>query len=187
MPGRNLPMTYNAMLEDAHSVKDNSKLYKAKSLEISDARISQLVARCAIELSSSASNKPLALSNTDEVKTRTIAYITACAEASCFPSVNGWARSMGLSRNAIYDYRNRNPEHETSKWIDLTLDAFSEVLTESALRNNCNSIVAIFIQKAQYGMHEQDEHIIKPIVENPLGAPLSTEEIRERYKDMPED
>ena len=57
---------------------------------------------------------------------------------------------------------------------------------KQALRNNCNSIVAIFIQKAQYGVHEQDEHI-KPIVENPLGAPLSTEEIRERYKDMPED
>ena len=68
----------------------------------------------------------------------------------------------------------------------MTLDAFSEVLTESALRNNCNSIVAIFIQKAQYGMREQDE-LIKPVLDSPLGKITSSEEIREKYKDLPDD
>lgn len=179
-------MPFNAMIEDARSVKGNSRLYKAKSLEVSDARISDLVAKCAVELSSSAAGKPIALNDTDTVKQQTIAYIRACAEAACFPSVSGWARSMGFSRNALYDFRNRNPEHETSRWIDMTLDAFSEVLTESALRNNCNSIVAIFIQKAQYGMREQDE-LIKPILDNPLGKITSREEILEKYKDLPED
>ena len=174
------------MLEDAKSVRNNSKVYKAKSLEISDARISALVAKCAIELSQSANNDPVALNDTDIVKSRTIAYISACAEASCFPSVNGWARSMGMSRSAIYDFRNRNPEHETSRWIDLTLDAFSEVLSESALRNNCNSIVAIFIQKAQYGMREQVE-LIKPVINNSLGLLQSADEIREKYKDLVDD
>ncbi len=186
MSAKNAPMSYNSMIEDARSVKTNSKLYKAKSLEISDARISELVAQCAVELLNSASCKPITLNDTETVKQQTITYISACAEAACFPSVNGWARSMGFSRNALYDFRNRNPEHETSRWIDMTLDAFSEIITQSALRNNCNSIVAIFIQKAQYGMREQNEYI-KPIVDDPLGKIASREEIIDKYKDLPED
>ena len=186
MPGKNAPMSYNAMIEDARNIKDNSKLYKAKSLEVSDARISELVAQCAVELTNSAACDPITLNDTETVKQQTIAYISACAKAACFPSVNGWARSMGFSRNALYDFRNRNPEHKTSQWIDMTLDAFSEIITQSALRNNCNSIVAIFIQKAQYGMREQEEHI-KPVLDSPLGKITSSEEIREKYKDLPDD
>lgn len=187
MHAKNPPMAYSDMVEDAKAVRDNSKLYKAKSLEISDERISSIVAKCTHDLSViSAHENHITLADTQAVKDYTIAYFTACIQASCFPSVSGWARSMGISRRAIYDFRNNKPEHETSKWIDITLDAFSDILSEAALRNNCNSIIAIFIQKAQYGMREQEEHI-KPIMENKLGVIPSSAEIKEKYKYLPED
>lgn len=186
MNAKHPPMTYHDMIEDAKEIRENSKLYKAKSLEISDERITSIIAKCTADLASIVDGKHITLNDTEMVQDYTIAYFSACAKASCFPSVSGWARSMGLSRRAIYDFRNAKPDHDTSKWIDLMLDTFSDILSEAALRNNCNSIIAIFIQKAQYGMKEHDEHI-KPVMQDQLGETLSAEEIKNKYKDLPED
>ena len=53
------------------------------------------------------------------------------------------------------------------------------------MRNNCNSIVSIFLQKAVYGLREAVELIAK--TEEPLGDTVTAEDLARRYADLVED
>ena len=61
-------------------------------------------------------------------------------------------------------------------------DLCADVLNQSALKNNANSIVSIFLNKAMYGFRETNELILTP---NKPGyeeeAAYSAEDIRKRY------
>lgn len=110
-------------------------------------RKSALVSKTTAELVEAATAEAISLTDTETVKARTVLYLKACEASSSFPSVAGLARSMGLSRQAIYDCINRNSPVETAAWLEVVRDAFSDLLSEAALRNNCNNITAIFCKR----------------------------------------
>lgn len=178
--GKNLPaQSFTEMVEAGTEKRKNSSLYKAQSAAFVDEQLAALVAKTAGELVEAATTEPVSLTDLETVKARTVLYLKACETSSCFPSVAGLARSMGLSRQALYDCITRNSPKDTSAWLELCRDAFSDLLSEAALRNNCNNITAIFLQKALYGLRETVEVVARQ--ENgPLGPLVDQAELERR-------
>lgn len=177
--GNNTPaQTFPQMVEAGTEQKRQSKLYKAESAQFVDERLSALVGKTAAELATAAEAKPVSLADTELVKERTILYLKACEASSSFPSVAGLARSMGLSRQALYDCVWRRSPPSTAEWLELCRDSFSDILAEASLRNDCNNITAIFLQKALYGLHETIEVVAK--AEEPLGTTPDQRALEER-------
>lgn len=184
--GKNPSQTYAEMIDSTSNKRNTSKLYKAQSLEVSDDRISETVDKVGCELSAIAtSGKRVSLNDTETVKAQSILYVKACTQTASCPSMSGWARCMGMSRHAIYDFIRRHPDHPTSEWAMICHDAFSDILAESALRNNCNSIVSIFLQKAMYGMN--DNPATMPVIITDQSDELTAEEIARKYSDIPDE
>lgn len=177
--GKNLPsQSMDEMIETGRQQRQSSKLYKAQSAEFSEHRISELIGKTTKELGEVAKTEPISLSDTEKVRERTLLYLRACQEAAVLPSIAGLARSMGLARRSLYHcIENRSPA-ATADWLEICRDAFSDVLSDTALRNDCNSIVAIFLQKALYGLRESVEIIAK--TENPIGDEISQDVLTER-------
>lgn len=167
MPKRKEPQTFPQMIEYGETTKKKSKLYKAQSAEFVDERLTNLIAKTAYELAQIADTEPVELADTERVKERTMLYLRACQETAVIPSITGLAVSMGLSRQAVYDCIWRQSPLSTAKWLELCRDTFSDLLSNAALRNDCNSIVSIFIQKAVYGLRESVEVVARN--ETPLG------------------
>lgn len=179
--GKNLPaQTFNEIVEDGQAKRKQSKLYKAESAEFVNDCISALVAKTAAELAEIATAEPVSLSDVEEVKRRTVIYLKGCEEASCIPSMAGLARSMGLARRSLYYCIDHEQPKDTAAWLELCKDSFSDMLAESALRNNCNAIVSIFLQKATFGMRESIEIVAKQ--DEPLGPIMDAEEVRRRIE-----
>lgn len=182
--GKNMPaQTMDEMVEEGQQKRKQSKLYKAESAQFVDSQLSALIGKTSAELAEAATSEPVSLRDTAEVKKRTILYLKACEKAACFPSIVGLARSMGLSRQAVYDVIWRKSPAETAAWLELCRDTFSDILAESALRNNCNSIVSIFLQKAVYGLRESVEIVAR--TDSARFDSLSPEEIAAKYADLP--
>ena len=184
--GKNLPaQTFSEIVEAGQERKRNSKLYKVESAEFTDERISSLVAKTAAELAAAATAQPVSLSDLEEVKRRTVIYLKGCEEASCLPSMAGLALSMGLSRSAVYACIKRQQPKAAAEWLELVQDTFSDMLNTSALRNDVNGIVSIFLQKACYGLRETVEIVAK--AENPLVPDRTAAESAAEYAALPEE
>lgn len=57
----------------------------------------------------------------------------------------------------------------------------ADILSQSALKNNANNIMAIFLNKALYELRESSELVITPNTANEEEATYSVDEIRARY------
>lgn len=177
--GKNVPaQSFPEMVEAAGEKRKQSKLYRAESAEFVDGRIKALISKTAAELAEVATTEPVSLKDTEKVKERTMLYLMACQNAACVPTIVGLATSMGLSRQAIYDCIWSQSPLYTAKWLELCKDAFSNLLTEAALRGETEKITSIFVQKAVYGLKESIEIIAKN--NSPLGPPVDPEELERR-------
>lgn len=177
--GNNSPaQTFQEMVETGSEQKKQSKLYRVESSQFVDERLSALVAKTASELAEAAEHDPVSLKDVETVKRRTILYLKACETASNFPSVAGLARSMGLSRQALYDCIWRKAPPETARWLELFRDSCSDMLAEASLRNDCNGVVSIFLQKALYNLRETVEIVAK--TDEPLGTVPDQRALEER-------
>lgn len=184
--GKNLPaQTFSEIVEAGQERKRNSKLYRVESAEFTDERISSLVAKTAEELVAAATAQPVSLSDLEEVKRRTVIYLKGCETASSLPSMAGLALSMGFSRKTLYACIERKQPKATAEWLEVCQDTFSDMLAASALRNDVNGIVSIFLQKATFGLRETVEIVAK--AENPLVPDRTAAEIAAEYAALPED
>jgi len=167
--GKNTPaQSFSEMIEAGKEDKKRGKIYREQSADFIDGRLSELVNKTAHELKSAATKEPVSLRDTDEVKARTLLYLRSCEEAACFPSITGLARSMGLSRQAVYDVIWRKSPPATAEWLEICRDSFSDILGESSLKGQCAAIPAIFLQKALYGLRESSE--IEIVAKNTNGT-----------------
>ena len=179
--GRNLPaQSFGEMVESGQQDKRRSKIYREQSAEFVNEQLSALINKTALELKDAATSEPVSLRDTNEVKRRTMLYLRACEEAACFPSIVGLARSMGLSRQALYDVIWRKSPSDTAAWLELCRDSFSDILSEASLKGQCAAIPAIFIQKAVYGLRESIEVVAKQ--EMALGDSVDVSELQRRIE-----
>lgn len=181
--------TYAEMTEALAEKKQNelantrgNSIYKEKSGEYQEDKLRELVAAKTSELVEVATREKVHLDDVEEVQKRTIVYLRACEETGTFPSSLGLARSLGYSDRSLRHWRSTKPNTETAQWLEMFNDLCADVLNQSALKNNANSIVSIFLNKAMYGFRETNELVLTP---NTQGidddTAISAEEIRKRY------
>lgn len=162
------------------SVHRGQSLYKKDVGAQHDEKLRELVALNIEELAQYATTEQVSLSDTSEVKKRSIIYLRACEESGTFPSSLGLARSLGYSDRALRYWRRKHPESKTAQWLEVFNDTCSDILGQAALKNHANVIMSIFLNKALYELRETSEVILSP--KQDLDQPAySVEEIKKRY------
>ena len=130
-----------------------------------------------------AEKRKLSLSDTEELKRRTIIYLRSCKDTACVPSSSGLAVFLGYTGRALEQWRSKKPNSETGMWLEMFSDLCAEIVSQLALRNDINTIFSIFLCKAKYGFRETSEVVVTPnkgdlIDDEPEYSP---DEIRARY------
>lgn len=166
--GKREAQTFEEMLTDMEAAKEKGlspvgsgqSIYKAKSGEYQEDKLRELVTISLNEMAEIATKERISLQDADEVKKRTVIYLRACVESGTFPSNLGLARSMGYSARALRQWVTQHSNTDTGRWLDLFSDMCADVISQSALKNNANSIVSIFLTKALYGYNETTNIVV---------------------------
>ena len=112
-------------------------------------------------------------------------YLSSCARTGVLPSKIGLSRALGYSRVALDKHVKSHEGTASATFLQNCFDAFAEMLTMASLTGACHPIVGIFIEKAIYGLRENDA-----LPEAPVTGVLSdadAAEIAQRYLDILED
>ena len=168
--------------ENGLSVTRGQSIYKAQSGEYQEDKLRALISANIEQIAEYATKEHVSLSDFEEVQTRTILYLRACEETGTFPSVLGLSRSLGYTSRALHSWQQKHPNDRTAQWLEMFGETCADILSQSALKNNANSIVSIFLTKALYGFKETNELIVTPNsgqIEDEAG--YTVDEIRERY------
>ena len=185
--GKYEAQTMGEMIETLTEAKEKGltatrgkSIYKKESGEYQEEKLKDLISMNLKELGEVATKERVSLKDTEEIKRRTVCYLKACEESGTFPSSLGLARSLGYSDRALRNWRNDQPCSETAKWLEMFNDMCADILSQSALKNNANNIMAIFLNKALYELRETNEIILTPRSTSNEDI-YSVEEIRARY------
>jgi len=181
---KNPPQTANEIIEDVVTTKaTKSHHYKVQGDEHRAEVLSALIKRSAGQLAE-ADKVKIPLSDAEAVKAQAFRYLAACEQAGAFPSVIGLSRSLGCTRRALYKIIDERTYPATADFLELFRDMCSDILSESALTNNANTVATIFIQKAVYGLRESVELVVTP--PSPLGESTNPEQIKRLVDALPE-
>ena len=176
-------MSMKEMVESQKQKKLSSSIYKVKAIEATDNAISQTVTRALQEIDLIDKGGKIDLGNIGLVKAISKRYLKACADSSTFPTMSGFARVMGCSRQALEYWMKNKPTSDTAKWLEIMRDLFADVLAEGALRNNANPIVSIFILKSRFGLKDNQPAETAPY-DGQEEDSMSTNEIIRKYGEL---
>lgn len=165
--------------EQGLATRRGQSIYKEKSSEYQEDKLKELVTGTLPEVAAFATTERVSLEDTKEVQKRTIIYLRACAESGTFPSSLGLARSMGYSDRALRVWRREHANTKTGQWLEMFNDYCADILAQSSLKNNANTIMAIFLNKALYDFRDSTEIMITPNTEPK--EEYSVEDIKRRY------
>lgn len=129
-------------------------LYPKERNEVVEATISRLVGMSFEQMAKLATSEHISLSDTTELKKRSLIYLKACQDHCVFPSMAGLARCLGYSRRELEIWRTKHQNTDTAKWLDSFADACADNLHQAALTKSTSEITTIFLSKALYGMTE---------------------------------
>ena len=167
--------------EQALSNRRGQSIYKKESGEYQEEKLKDLISLNLTDLGELATKERVALEDINEVKKRSIIYLRACQETGIFPSSLGLARALGYSDRALRHWRSKQPNTETAQWLEIFNDICADIISQSALKNNANNIMAIFLNKALYEMRETSELVVTPNAREFNTIEYNAEDIRRRY------
>ena len=157
MSGHSDAQTMEEMLQDMTAAKEKGlsprrgqSIYKAESGKYQEDKLRELIAGSLEDVAAFATKERVSLENLEDVQQRTVIYLRACLESSTFPSCLGLARSLGYSDRSLRNWRKYKPDTPTARWLEMFNDVCSDILSQAALKNNANSIVSIFLNKADH-------------------------------------
>lgn len=187
--GKNTPMTDEEMREDMLKNKEKAlsshrgvSVYKQKAGEYVDDKMKEIMSTQRQSFETSIENQKVSLNDVETLKSRMCAYLQACEDTATFPSSLGLARSIGYTDRTLRIWRTKKPDSETGRLLEMFNDLCADVISQSALRNNANSVFSIFISKALYGLRDSTEVIVTPRTGDLAGeSEYSVDEIRRRY------
>lgn len=187
--GKNRPQTDEEMRTDMLKTKERElsrkrgggSIYKQESGAYVDAKTQELMSIQRQAFETSISNQRVSLNDTEALKARMCAYLQACEDTATFPSSLGLARSIGYTARALRMWRTNKPDSETARLLEMFNDLCADVISQSALRNNANSVFSIFISKALYGLRDSTEIVVTPQNNFAGESEYSADEIRRRY------
>lgn len=173
------PQSYDEIVEQGITKRATSRVFSTKSSDENDIRLSELVTASVDELAKAAeAMDSISLSDSSTVKARTLLYVRACADAGNLPTFSGLMRSMGMSAEAGYAYKRRNPDSATGRWLEMYQDYCGDLLADAALKGMTHPVFSIFVEKSRNLW--RDTITVEQVQHNPLGPTLSEEELRER-------
>lgn len=187
--GHSEAQSFDEMVADMNEAKEKGlnvhrgkSIYKKESGEYQEDKLRELVSCHIADVVEYATKERVALEDLEEVQKRTVIYLRACEESGTFPSSLGLARSLGYSDRALRHWRSKQPNTKTAQWLEMFNDTCADILAQSALKNNANNIMAIFLNKALYDFRETSELVLTP---NNNGATddsdYSVDDIKSRY------
>lgn len=187
--GHNECQSMEEMLDDMNearekglSVRKGQSIYKKESGEYQEDKLRELVSCHIADVVEYATKERVALEDLEEVQKRTVIYLRACEESGTFPSSLGLARSLGYSDRALRYWRSKQPSTKTAQWLEMFNDTCADILAQSALKNNANNIMAIFLNKALYDFRETSELVLTPSNNGINSEPeYSVDDIKSRY------
>ena len=152
--------TVPEMAERLTADKDKNRLYKNNYKAVADEHKGEVLAADIISRTTALLERPqkINLNSLEEVQERTAEYFTACAAAEVYPSVMGLAsHGLGISRQALNQYMLRNPNSETTEYINRVKDIMADILTNESLKGNANPVQALFQLKNHFGHADRVE------------------------------
>ena len=163
------------------------KVYKAEADDHKADLLQADISNRIVALQESDQREQIDFSDIGMVKRRAYEYLTACEQAAVFPSVMGLAvHGYGISRQALNQYLQRNPNSEAALFISKVKDTMADILTNAALYRNADPVSAIFQLKNHF--EHSDKLQVEPVqMQSPLGSEISAAELAERYQDLVED
>lgn len=174
-------MTEDEILTSQLEKKATSKLYRAESNALNGEIISDIVSCARQELTAATDRKDrVSLTDAATLKSYILKYLDACSMAQTLPSTKGLSRCLGCTSRAIDDFLLRNPASESGILLQMFKDTAAQCLSDASLKNACNSIVSIFLLKAQYDYVDKTSVSIAPATD-PLGSVIDPAEIAEKY------
>lgn len=156
---------------------------RQQTLETNTCRTREIIGKARDDMIRANAAEKIPLSDLPRVKQAAQQYLSECADGAMMPTVRGMAARLGLSRNAVYDYQKKHPAGAFSDWLDDFSDMCGEVMMAAALDKSVDTVSAIFIAKARHGW--RDAITIEAVPRDPLGTPLSPEEIAQKYAELP--
>lgn len=178
---KNAIMDASQMLELANEQR-MTRLY-SKTEDATD-KVQALVGTLSAEIKHMP--EKISLRDTQTVRRVCAMYVDACAEAGTIPNKIGVCRAMGLSRQAVDSFMDRNPEHPTTEFMIIVLDSFAEVLSNSALAGASNMVMSIFVLKAVASWRDNISIEYYNKNDGNIFTEIPAEEIITKYNDLPE-
>lgn len=109
------------------------------------------------------------LSDPIAVKERSIAYLQKCIADDVKPSIEEYALSLGISRQALHQYREgkigKNPE--VLDTLKKTCNLINTQMAHYMQNGKINPVAGIFLMKNNMGYADKQEVVVTP--NNPLG------------------
>lgn len=121
-------------------------------------------------------------SDTELVRDTVLRYIHSCENYGVIPTKIGLARACGCDRETYARWMQRNPNHPTSRLLAAVGDSFSEALSQASLNGSVQPIVGIFLQKALYGLRENEP--MQQAAETPLTEATDTDTLIRKYNEI---
>lgn len=161
------------MVGELTAEKEKNRLYKNNYKAVSDEHKGEVLAADIKGRTLELLKAPhkVDLNNLEEVQLCTYNYFNACAAAEVYPSVMGLAtHGFKISRQALNQYMLRNPNSETTEYINRVKDIMADILTNESLKGNANPVQAIFQLKNHFehtdrvevaAIKETDEHSLQ--------------------------
>ena len=122
----------------------------------------------------------------EQVRQRAYDYLTLCAQNDMKPTVNGYANSIGVSRQTLLNWKTGEHREGTHQAVALEFYSMLEELWEDYMLNGkINPVSGIFLSKNLfYGYSDKQEYILTP---NQMGETISPETLAAKYDELPDD
>lgn len=163
------------------------KVYKAEADDHKAELLQGDIANRIAALQESDQRGQIDFANIGMVKQRAYDYLNACERAGVYPSIMGLAvHGYGVSRQALNQYLNRNPNTEATLFISRVKDVMADILTNAALYRNADPVSVIFQLKNHFD--HSDKVQVEPVQMHlgPLGEQLDEKTLTERLDALPD-
>ncbi len=99
----------------------------------------------------------------------------------------GFASALGVSRQYLYAYIQRNQNTPTCEYLDRLRSSWASIIAQASLIKASDNATSIFLLKNS-GQGLTDKVEVEAVKkEQPLGEMMTPEEIASRYRDMVDD
>ena len=165
--------------------------YKGRDQTLSSntARVSALVEMAAGDMQKVNTGEKIPLTDMVLVRDAADRYLRDCVNNGVLPTVGGCARSMGVTRQSLYDAAKKRPGSEFSRWLEDFSDICGEIMAQAALEGTVAPVPAIFVLKSRYQWREAPAQVeigkINPITD--IDTEEAAKEIAMKYAALPED